>query len=613
MLLIFLNFRAQQESVYNEQVLLAIQGVRDISNYMSSIETQLLSAGQNMEVDTSKEAWEVTGLELINANYPNLQEVAVFDLEGAEIIRVTKDRTFEADSFTHMTDDPLIERAIKGLGSQSDITTTGQETFFTIALPLRNIKHSLVGAIRAKVNAMPIQHTLRLLGRGNNSFAYLVNDTYTPMLFGDESKQVPDNLAELLNTETESLEYRHENSRVLIYENNKGEAILSAFSPINPGSWSVVVEQPVRIAFSNVWSNMILLGILIAFVGLLALAWGLFQAQQFLRPLAALREGAEAFGSGKLDHTIQVNTRDEMDQLAQTFNHMAERLQASLTEIENQNERLREGLNLARDIQMGLLPSFPPWNNDSLSVHAVSIPASEVGGDFYSYLALSEDQAAICIGDISGKGVGAALMMALTSSMIETQARQSRHPSEMLQGINDTLLNQLKTNHMNAAMLYAIFDMQAHIMTVANAGMIAPILLRLQTDCAADHEQPATYTGQFIDTGGLPIGSMPQAIYTDVLIPLEPGDILLFMSDGIVEAHNSQNELFGFERLEQALTCIQTNGTVYDLVDLILGEVKVFIGDADQHDDITIVAVRPTLNMERKEKGRETEETYAAI
>jgi serine phosphatase RsbU (regulator of sigma subunit) len=260
---------------------------------------------------------------------------------------------------------------------------------------------------------------------------------------------------------------------------------------------------------------------------------------------------------------------------------MAGHLQESLVEIAQQNDRLRRGLALARDIQVGLLPDRPPWSGDTIDVSARSIPAYEVGGDFYTYLALSEGRVAVAIGDISGKGIGAALLMALTASTVESQGRQLEHPAQVLQALNQVLAPRLRANHMNAALLFAVFDPHRATLRVANAGMIAPIVI--------------SYTGnRFIDVGGLPVGAFAGASYIEEELHLAPDDTLLLVSDGVVEAHSPSGELFGFERLEALIADVRP-GDVRTLVERVLSAVQEHMNGAEQHDDITIVAVRPQV------------------
>ncbi|MBC8074492.1 MAG: PP2C family protein-serine/threonine phosphatase, partial [Chloroflexales bacterium] len=325
-----------------------------------------------------------------------------------------------------------------------------------------------------------------------------------------------------------------------------------------------------------------------------ALAAALWQARRLIRPLRALGAGANTLGSGHLEHRIVVEGNDELSDVAQTFNQMAAHLQQSRSEIERQNERLRHGLVLARDIQVGLLPTAAPWNANTLSVYARSLPAYEVGGDFYSYLALSQGRAAIAIGDISGKGVGAALLMALTSSLVESHARQSESPAQVLAALNAALTPRLKANRMNAALLYAVLDPASRQLTVANAGMIAPILLGGQGV-------------RMLDIGGLPIGALAGATYRDHTLTLDPGETLLFVSDGVVEAHNAAGELWGFERLEGLLQRVESARDTHQIVTAILDAVHAWMGDTEQHDDITLVAVHPAQQGSYENQGQELE------
>lgn len=610
-LLIFLNFRAQQKNVYNEQVAVSMQTVRSISNYIADIETRLLGTGRYLRPDTFRDQRNAVLEDVIDVQFPNLRDISVFNVNRSEISHVSLEKVFSPDTYVRRTNDPMVLAALQGTGSRSDIYTVDEGNLvFTIALPLRNDNHQIIGAIRAEVSATPIRQALRMPGRDSSNVAYLLNDQHDVIL----EARVPDwkpppELGMMLTNETGQVEYQN-NSMVLIYPNGQGKTVLGIVSPIRPGTWSLVLEQPLSVAFGNVWNTMILLAILVAVVGLVALGVALLLSQRIIRPLRQLHEGASALGFGHLDHRIALKSEDEMGKLANALNLMAERLKASLSEIEQQNVRLREGLNLARDIQVGLLPTQPPWNHEVLSVYARSMPASEVGGDFYSYLSLPNGQAAISIGDISGKGVGAALMMALTTSMVESQSRQCTMPSEVLMGLNRLLYPRLHTNGMNSAVLYAVFDLQAHMMTVANAGMIAPFLIRRRFVEPDQEDGIHTTHGlnstpglvassvEMIEVGGLPVGSMKQALYNDVSIDLEPGDIILFMSDGVIEAHNQEGEMFGFDRLEAFLAQLHTYSDVHELVDMLVQAVYEFMGQAEQHDDITIVAVRPVTSRD---------------
>lgn len=586
-LLIVLNFRTQQRSVYDDQITLAERAARDISAYISNIETQVLRLGPDMSPGAPSTQQEMTARGLIDSNAPDLRELIVFDSTGREIARFS----WEASSAEPVDriDQMLVSSALEGRGRRSDIQRTddGQAVFMTV-LPLRN-QGEIVGAISAQVNATRVEQLLRPLTARPGTVTFLINAQREIML-QDSSPgwRPPASLDVLFDPD----------AQIAVYDGGNGQPVVGARASIGPSTnrWWVIVERSTSEAFANIRRSVLLLAMLVIVAGLLAFGVGLWQGQKILRPLSALRKGAQDLGAGHLEHRIDVASADEMGQLAQTFNQMAGQLQASLSKIELQNEHLRKGLTLARDIQMGLLPTNPPWNQKLLEVQARSIPAYEVGGDFYSYLSLPNDRAAIAVGDISGKGVAAALLMALTSSTVEAQARHVEAPADVFGQLNRLLSPRLKSNRMNAALVYAVFDLQAHTMTVANAGMIAPLLVRANVARSDGLRSSASrITCEFLDVGGMPIGAMPNALYQEVTVILDPGDTILFMSDGVVEAQNAAGELFGFERLELLVTNVQGFNDMTVLVSLILKEVQEFIGQAEQHDDLTIVAVRPSL------------------
>lgn len=570
-ILIVMSFRAQRENVYTNQVTLARSVARDASTYLSGMEAQILRLGLNLGPDVPRERLISAVGELFRANYPNIRELAIINTDGREVLHQYGNSALRPEELPDRGADKAVRAALTGLGERGDIRKSDDGTpVYTLLLPLRDSASNVKGALSAEISAAPLTLVLRS-GVSNAGVVYLVDSRQHVMLTNSEQTlTAPVGLADLFAAPVD----------VTQYVGASGQPVVGARGLISPVGWSIVVEQPSGIAFASLWRSVIVLTLLVAVMGLLALAWALRQSRQITLPLNALGKGAATLGAGHLDHRIPLRGDDELTDLAQTFNRMAERLQFSLSQIEHQNERLRHGLALARDIQVGLLPTVAPWNVDTLAVYARSLPAYEVGGDFYTYMAMPEGRAAIAIGDISGKGVGAALLMALTSSLIESHSRQTDHPAQVLDSLNTTLTPRMKANRMNAAVLYAVLDPTNLALTVANAGMIAPLLI-------------GKSGARFMDIGGLPIGVLPTATYSEHEVTLDPGDALLFITDGVVEAHNAQGELFGFERLEALVAAMSDNTDVRTLVISILDSVQAFMGDTEQHDDITLVAVQP--------------------
>ncbi len=598
-LLLALNANAQQRSVYNDQVDLAKRVELDVSRYLEELRNQLDQFALKVRPSTTPAQITTLANDLVNRNYPNILDLVLMNSAGQERLHMIKLLALPDDQLYDRGADSQVQRALRqGLVSYTPIARNADNVrSFIVTMPIRNDANTIVGALRVELSAEPLAHDLAIAIANSKSYPYLVSAPDGRVLLDDGRPGFvpPSDIAALISTTDQAVQY----------SGARGQDVIGAQAPVivNDGNentgWTVVVEQPTATAFVGLRTSILLLGLLVVLVGALALGWAFRQARQFLRPLEALRQGATALGAGHLSYRIGALGDDEMGELARTFNSMAEHLQESLAEIERRNERLRRSMALARDIQIGLLPDRPPWNGDEVAVYARSLPAYEVGGDFYSYLAMSEGRAAIAIGDISGKGVGAALLMALTASAVESQSRQIEHPAQVLTALNNLLAPRLRANHMNAALLFVVVDPREQTLRVANAGMIAPVLV-------------SKHGNSFIEVGGLPLGSFAGALYQEQTVHFEPGDMLLLLSDGVVEAHDAKGELFGFERLEATLNETQPYD-VRDLVEMVLERVQTHMGDMEQHDDITIVAVRPSIASESGALEEDQTISYATI
>src|SRR5262249_38778023 len=383
-LLIVLNAGAQQRSVYNDQIDLATRVERDISRYVDDLHTQLERFALKVRPTTTPE--QLTGLakDLVDRNYPNIVQLSVLDGVGQERLRMLKLLTISDSDLVNRGGESGVLFALReGRTSYTPIRRNADGArSFIVTMPLRNDGNAVVGALRVEMNAEPIAQELLVAIANSKSYPYLVEATSGVVLLDDGKPGFtsPSGLTRLLIAPNGAEQYA----------GARGQEVIGALVPVvlNNGQdvtgWAVVVEQPAAAAFDSVRSSALLLGLLVIMVGAIALLIAFRQAQQFLRPLKALRTGALALGAGQLSYRIEPLGEDEMGDLAQTFNGMAEHLQESLDEIEQRNERLRRAMALARDIQIGLLPDRPPWNGEEIAVYARSIPAYEVGGDFYS-------------------------------------------------------------------------------------------------------------------------------------------------------------------------------------------------------------------------------------
>jgi serine phosphatase RsbU (regulator of sigma subunit)/predicted ester cyclase len=242
-----------------------------------------------------------------------------------------------------------------------------------------------------------------------------------------------------------------------------------------------------------------------------------------------------------------------------------------------ERERIEQELEVARRIQHALLPNDVPalvgWE-----ISPYYQPAREVGGDFYDFVPLADGRVSLVIGDVSGKGVPAAVLMSSTQSVLRAFAqRGDPSPSRVLSEANEVLCTYIPPN-MFVTCFYAILDPKSANLIYANAGHDLPYLLRTSAEA---EELRAT---------GMPLGLMPEMVYEEKQTILQAGEAALFYTDGIVEAHDAKGEMFGFPRLR---ALVGEHGKERSLGDFLLEELSSFTGEGwEQEDDITLLTLR---------------------
>jgi serine phosphatase RsbU (regulator of sigma subunit) len=238
-------------------------------------------------------------------------------------------------------------------------------------------------------------------------------------------------------------------------------------------------------------------------------------------------------------------------------------------------ERIEQELHVARRIQEASLPKDVP-ELEGWEISPRYRPAREVGGDFYDFIELVDGNLGLVVGDATGKGVPAALVMSTTCGMLRAVTQASNYsPGEVLQRVNEALFARIPAN-MFVTCFYAILDPQSGTLSFANAGHDLPYVRR-----SGDADE--------LMARGMPLGLMPGMGYEEKEIILGAGDRALFYSDGLVEAHNPEGEMFGFPRL-QALVAMHAEGE--PLVDFLMEELYSFTGEGwEQEDDITLVTL----------------------
>ncbi len=243
-----------------------------------------------------------------------------------------------------------------------------------------------------------------------------------------------------------------------------------------------------------------------------------------------------------------------------------------------ERERIEQELKVARLIQQTLLPKALP-ELPGYDVAAYYQPAREVGGDFYDFMTLEDGRLGLVVGDVTDKGVPAALVMATTRTMLRAAAQRLLSPGEVLQRVNDVLVQDIPPN-MFVTCLYAILDPASGRLVYANAGHDLPYRRRAGRAEGAEE----------LRARGMPLGLMPGMGYEEKEIVLQKGESVLFYSDGLVEAHDRRREMFGFPRLQGLVGAHRSGGSA--LISFLLSELARFTGEGwEQEDDITLVTL----------------------
>ena len=244
-------------------------------------------------------------------------------------------------------------------------------------------------------------------------------------------------------------------------------------------------------------------------------------------------------------------------------------------------EAMARDLRIAREIQMGILPAdlAAATRGTGLDVHAIIEPAREVGGDLYEVLRASDDRIVVALGDVSGKGIPAALFMAVAVTVLRTLARQIAEPDEILRRLNDELAEQ-NPRGMFVTMQCLVFDLAQGRVSCAGAGHHQLAIV-----------SPGRPPRLACPSSGLPAGLMPSNPIERETLPLEPGDTFVLFSDGVSEAMNTAEDFYGEERLLTALSA-SAGASAADIVSRVLEDVRAFAAGAKQSDDITVLAAR---------------------
>jgi sigma-B regulation protein RsbU (phosphoserine phosphatase) len=330
---------------------------------------------------------------------------------------------------------------------------------------------------------------------------------------------------------------------------------------------------------------LVVIGVLFLIIEAAALTMGLALARSITSSVHELFMGTERVQQGDFTHRISIESKDQLGELADSFNQMTGSIE-NLMQTAAEKKRLEEELRIARQIQMSLLPRGP-LEFGGLGITALCVPAREVGGDYYDFFPLSSRRLGVLIADVSGKGTSAALYMAELKGLVLSLSQIYQSPRQLLIEVNRIISDNLDTRSF-ITMTYAVLDLDEATMTFARAGHTPVVFLQASGAGGAQSLVPS----------GLVVGlRIPGAqekfmeLLEEQRIDLRKGDVIALYTDGITEAMNARSDLFGDARLSR-LVAEHGQLEAADLRERILREIEAFVGQADQHDDMTMILIK---------------------
>ena len=358
-----------------------------------------------------------------------------------------------------------------------------------------------------------------------------------------------------------------------------------AFGPLRSNGWSLGLIFPRKELLADISRlNRRVMFISLAGFGLL-LCVVILVTGGITHPLKALSDAAEKVAKGDWDASLPaVRHEDEVGRLTRAFEHMMNSLKQYFNDLKATTaakEKIESELRIARDIQMGLIPkTFPPFpDRKEFDIYAILEPAREVGGDFYDFYFIDADHLCFVVGDVSGKGVPAALFMAVTKTLIKSDIHESLDPAAIVARVNQDLA-QDNPNLMFVTLFLGILNTKTGQLAYCNGGHNPPYLIG-----------PGGDLSPLPSDGGLALGIEGQFAYQSEKRVMQPNDCLVVYTDGVTEAMDLGGNFYGERRLENLLTRL-AGFTVKETAEAVLDDIKQFAKDTPQSDDITLLTLK---------------------
>ena len=464
----------------------------------------------------------------------------------------------------------------------------GRGFTFTCAAPYYNDKNEFSGVVAMDILVSDLQNAIINIDydkSSTNDYAFLIDFN------GDiiASPFINENTISFENINNENTLYYPLKDKILggLTGIEFLDGAYIAFSPIRSADWVLCLHIPSEIVLkevkfiNKVINRMVIIYIIILNI-LILIAFKLSNrvSKRITAPILKLNDDVKIISNGNLDQKAEITTSDEISDLASSFNSMTDSLKNyinDLTSLTAEKERIGAELNVATHIQSSMLPSiFPAFpQDDRFDIFATMNPAKEVGGDFYDFFKIDDKHLAMVVADVSGKGVPAALFMVIGKTLIKDHTNLKTYLSDTFYQVNN-MLCESNSEDLFITAFEAVINVETGHMKYVNAGHEMPFI------CRKDKWLPEKIKAGFVLAG------MENMKFTSGELYLDKGDKFFQYTDGVTEATNTNNELYGMERLEKALD-ENANLQMRDLLPAIKDDIDKFVGEAPQFDDITML------------------------
>ena len=471
-----------------------------------------------------------------------------------------------------------------------DVGTNTSEMLTSYCQTIKDKQGKVVGVINTSLSISWLSQTISAVKPYPNSYSIMIGRGGTYFVHPDTTKITRQTIftqtIEQPDTALTALGYAMQRGEEgMKHMNIDGQDSYVFYKPLGQTGCSMAIVCPESDIFGgfdrlrNSVRAIVLVGLL------LMLFLFIHIITRELQPLRRLAHEAETIASGQFDAELPDFQRiDEIGQLSHSFGNMQQSLVKYIDELKNttaQKASIESDLRIASEIQMGMLPEkFPTREDrDDVQLFASLTPAKEVGGDLFDFY-FRDEKLFFCIGDVSGKGVPASLFMAVTRSTFRTVSAHETMPDRIIMTMNKTIADMNKT-HMFVTLFVGVLDLPTGRLHYCNAGHDAPLLV-------------GAGVGELPCDANIPVGFMPSWKYTLQEAKIFTGTTILLFTDGLTEAMDSDKELFRMERVNEVASkaLAQQQQEPRQLIAQMTEAVHEFVGDAEQSDDLTMMAIQ---------------------